>query len=385
VPGAAEPFRLRQDDEQPVSKPEPGSIRSASSPTGRSQTQAFRLKPVDDELPPKAATEEPSESAVSTYSLGSAFVPAVHPANRAPAIDKPGPKSRSAEPVDKGPIADGLLPVLERTESNWFASFLYPLRSAECLGVIAILSGVCWVFVNLVPEYCLTIMGDASSMGAPTMGKFIALISILPVILLTPFALFYWLQYLGRVLVCSAMGDTTPPRTPDRNFDGFFNGLSPWLVWLAMGVSVAMLPLVAYGIYEPNSAGVGNGLVNVALFALGFPYAVMALLMCFLHDNAVAANPLNVAIAAVRLGFSFLLLCAFVLGVIGLVPAACALLLHLRAGHFWIYLTLCLPGWAVIGWCSIVIMWVMGNYYYERRDLLAWHHERPRWGVVWKL
>ena len=87
-------------------------------------------------------------------------------------------------------------------------------------------------------------MGDADSMGVPTIGHFIALISILPVVILFPLAIFYWLQYLGRVLVSSAMGETSPPRTPDRNFDGFFNGISPWLIWLVLGVFVGVLPLL---------------------------------------------------------------------------------------------------------------------------------------------
>ena len=107
----------------------------------------------------------------------------------------------------------------------------------ECVGSLGV---VFWVFGILVPEYCLTLMGDADSMGTPPMGKLIAIISSLPVVFLSPFALVYWLQYLGRVLVSSAMGETRPPRSPDRNFDGFFNGLSPWLIWLILGVSVGV-------------------------------------------------------------------------------------------------------------------------------------------------
>ena len=83
-------------------------------------------------------------------------------------------------------------------------------------------------------------------MGAPALGQLIALISILPFALLFPLLIFYWLQYLGRVLVSSAMGETRPPRSPDRNFDGFISGMSPWLVWLALGVSVGIMPLGLY-------------------------------------------------------------------------------------------------------------------------------------------
>ena len=112
------------------------------------------------------------------------------------------------------PMADGFLPVLDRPETGWFASILYPLRGAETLGVIAITSAILWLFAVLVPEYCLTLISDAESMGAATIGHFIALVSILPVVILFPLALSYWLQYLGRVLVSSAMGETSPPRCP---------------------------------------------------------------------------------------------------------------------------------------------------------------------------
>ena len=136
---------------------------------------------------------------------------------------------------DQASTADGFLPNLDRLETNWFACVPYPLRGADSLGVIAITSVVFWAFTVLVPEYCLTLVGDAESMGAAALGHLIALISILPFVLLFPLLIFYWLQYLGRVLVSSAMGETRPPRSPDRNFDGFFSGMSPWLVWLRWG------------------------------------------------------------------------------------------------------------------------------------------------------
>jgi hypothetical protein len=252
------------------------------------------------------------------------------------------------------------------------------------MGMIVILSVVFWVFVNLVPEYCLAVMGDSDSMGVPTIGKFIALVSILPVGFLLPLGLFYWLQYLARVLVCSAMGDTTPPRTPDRNFEGFFSGLSPWFVWLGLGGFVGLLPMLSYCLHE-NSAGAWTSPPALWLCLLGFPYVVMALLMSFLHDHALAALPLAVLGAILRLGASFFLLCAYILGIGALGLATFQLVLWLRPGHFWIYLGCCLIAWLTVFWCSIVIMRVLGTYYYDRRELLGWHHERPRWGVKWKL
>jgi hypothetical protein len=332
----------------------------------------------------KAKPDGAREPATAGYQIQLAFEPAGRGRKRTPSSKKLGPSARLSATDNTAPMADGLLPVLRCPETNWFASFLYPLRSIECLSVIAILSVVFWVFVILVPEYCLAVMGDADSMGTPTLGKFIALISILPVAFLLPLGLFYWLQYLGRVLVCSAMGDTTPPRTPDRNFDGFFTGLSPWFVWLLLGASVGLLPLVVYRVSQSSEEALSRPLA-LLLFLLGFPYILMALLMSFLHDHALAAKPFNVIGAMFRVGRSFLLLCAFTLSTVGVTQATFSLALLLRPSQFWIYILACLVSWVVLEWCSIVMMRVLGNYYYQRRELLGWHQERPRWGVAWKL
>ena len=130
---------------------------------------------------------------------------------RAQPSDVTPPRTGYVERKTELPMAGGILPPLQKTEASWFASILYPLRSADSLAVIATLTAILWLFTILVPEYCLGLMGDADQMGTPTIGKLIALISILPVAFLLPFAVFYWIQYLGRVVVASAMGETIPP------------------------------------------------------------------------------------------------------------------------------------------------------------------------------
>ncbi len=236
----------------------------------------------------------------------------------------------------------------------------------------------------LIPEYCLTLMGDADSMGAPTMGYLIALISSLPVVILLPLAILYWLQYLGRILVSSAMGETVPPRTPDRNFDGFLNGISPWLLWLAMGVSVGLLPLFLYA-SSRNSAAELNFPVALGLLASGIPYISMALMLAFLHDHPLAATPWNIAVAMFRLKGSYVLLSLFVALTLVVIAGAFAVALFLRPNHYRIYLHLALVSWAVTQWTSIVLMRVLGTYYFHHRATLRWHRESLRWGMAWRL
>jgi hypothetical protein len=308
----------------------------------------------------------------------------VHQPSRSNRVKNPPRRASAVGGKASPPMADGLLPTLELPETSWLASVLYPLRGAESLAVVGCSSAVFWIFLTLVPEYCLAVMADAEMMGTPTMGRFVSLISVLPAAFLLPFAVFYWLQYLGRVLVASAVGETAPPRSPDRNFDGFFNGLSPWLTWLALGGLVGLLPFLGY-YFSLSKMADASFLLAAALVLVGLPYGVMALMMAFLHDDPAAATPWGVAVAMLRLGASYGVLCGFVAAAGALAVATFLIALSVRAGHFWIYLVLCLGCWVVAVWISVVVMRVLGTYYHGRKETLRWHHERPRWGVVWKL
>jgi len=209
-------------------------------------------------------------------------------------------------------------------------------------------------------------------------------ISAMPAVILMFPVLFYTLQYLGRVLVASAQGEEVPPRPPDRNFDGFLNGLSPWVLWLFIGGSVGALPLVSYWLSRGDAES-WNSLVAWGLGLLGLPYAVMALLMTFLHDDAYAAKPRAVCATMARLGGSFLAVCFVVAVAFGVVFAAFKATLALRADAFWVYIVVALVWWMFALWVAIVVMRVLGLYYYRRRKILRWHRKRPRWGVSWGI
>jgi hypothetical protein len=280
-------------------------------------------------------------------------------------------------------MADGPLPPLSRPERSWFLSFLYPLRGAESLGVIGALALISWSFYGLVPEYCIQLMQDAASMGGGLVGKLFMMITGTPVVLLSPFVLSYALQYLGRVLVSSAMGETTPPHSPQRNFDGFFNGLSPWFVWFALGLGVGLLPVCWY-VFLRESESV-NPWIAVLLGLAGVPYILAALMMSFLHDDPLAPKPWNVLLGLFRLGPSFWALSGFIGIAIALALGTIAVAVLIRARLFWLYLPLSLGCWIIVHWTAVVVMRLLGTYYFHHKDDLRWHRAHPRWGVAWRL
>jgi len=351
---------------------------------GRCPNCGSQLKVPEVPRPSKAIVERPRELAEPGYDLGPGNQASVHvPSRSAPVRDRPLPGT-FVERKKTASLADGVLPALEHPETNWFASFAYPLRGAESLGVMTATAVVFWVFVILVPEYCLGVAGEAGSMGTPTLGYLIALISILPVVILSPLVIAYWLQYLGRVLVSSAMGETNPPRSPDRNFDGCFSGISPWFIWLVLGVCVGGLPVLCY-VLSLESPADANVAPTLGLLGIGFPYMLIALLIAFLHDDALAAKPWTCITSMFRLGCSYIILCLFVVAAWVFAAATFLVALLLRDKAFWFYIVLTLGCWIVIQWTAIVVMRVLGTYYFHHRDRLRWHREHPRWGVAWRL
>ncbi len=227
--------------------------------------------------------------------------------------------------------------------------------------MVIILAVVFWIFTILVPEYCLGLWADANMMGVPSMGMLIILISALPVAFLLPFFAIYMLQYLGRVLISSAMGDTVPPRTPDRNFDGLFHGLGPWFIWLVLGVGIGFLPVALYTLFAGQTASTAL-LPGVLLFIIGLFYSQVALSLTFSHERPLAANPLRVIGTFIRQVGSLLPVLLQTSVIVGLGVASFILILPLRSGYFWLYLVMALGCWGLALWAALVTMRILGLY-----------------------
>ena len=357
----------------------PGRVGRCPSCGGRLEVpQALSIP---DEPAPEIALADPEDG----FGLHREIV--LTPARTTESKPK-GKRKRRREVVGpKGgrpPMADGFLPVLQKPETSWLTSFLYPLRGAESMGVLAAIGFIAWIFLTLVPEYCLQTMADTESMGAGLIGMLFVLLAVIPILFLGPPVLFYWLQYLGRILVSSATGDCAPPRTPDRNFDGFLNGLSPWFIWLVLGLGLGSMPALWLAFPDGRFAG-GVPWTTLMLALAALPYILAALMLSFLHDDSMAAMPWGVLLGLVRLGLSFLILAGLVAAALGFAGGCFALALALRRYAFWPYLPVCLVCWVIFLWIQMAIMRLLGMYYFHHRETLRWHRAHPRWGVKWRL
>lgn len=359
--------------------------RPTSAATDRATVRGpLGPRPDEPEAPDEPAT--PAEAADGewtwrgTYELGesppaptSAQVPEESPETVEDDEPRP-PLARRGRGVKRGPEDDEP----GRLEPWWPPRLLYPSRGAEGLGMVAAIGVAAWVMGTLAPEYCLALLADGDLMGVPTMGRLIAVISALPVLMLSPLVLVYDLQYLARVLAASGEGERLPPRPPDRNADGLLAGMGSWLLWVVLGAGVGLLPLAAYRAALGGSWNLG---VAAALGLAGLPYALMALMMTFLHDDALAARPWAVLGAIARLGPSFLGLSLTVAALFALVGVAFAAALALRDRAFWAYIAASLACWLLAAWLPIVAMHALGSYYAPRQGRLKWRRKRPRWGA----
>jgi hypothetical protein len=366
----------------------PGRVGRCPSCGGRLEVPEV---PIIEEEPEPPMVPEGPEPPIGLADPFEGFGPvreiALTPARTAPTVPK-RKKSRSssapATPGSRSPMSDGFLPVQQEPEASWLTSFLYPLRGAESLGMLAAIGVLAWTLTVLVPEYCLQAMADSEAMGASLLGLFFVWIVVLPIFFIGPLILAFWLQYLGRILVSSAMGECAPPRTPDRNFDGFLHGLSPWFVWLVLGLGIGLIPAIWAAFPGGRFAGDAPW-QSLALAAVLLPYILAALMLSFLHDDTMAAMPWGVLLGLIRLGPAFLILSGLVAGALGLVAGCFALALTIRAHAFWPYLPIALVCWILFLWCQMAIVRLLGLYYFRNKDSLRWHRVHPRWGVAWRL
>ncbi|MHC5539778.1 hypothetical protein ACYOEI_16285 [Singulisphaera rosea] len=322
-------------------------------------------------IPDEPIVEFEGDTKTPDYGLGPEHViPVRKPPEREQGSEAPLPLP-STTPTGDHSESSGRKTGRTNQEPQGGPGILYPLRAAEGLGMVAAIGVACWVMGTLVPEYCRSLMADAEALGTPTMGHLVVLITAIPTLVLSPFVLIYWLQYLSRVLVACSEGDSQPPRPPDRNFDGLLTGLSLWVIWIVLGLGVGLLPLAGYLGTTPNHSA-GNPWILVGLAAVALPYTLMALLLTFLHSSPFAAKPWAVIGTIARMAPSFVILCLSVASIFATGTGAFALVYALRPSYFAIYVLASLACWSLAVWISIAAAHRLGAYFYRNRRRLKW-------------
>jgi len=115
------------------------------------------------------------------------------------------------------------------------------------------------------------------------------------------------------------------------------------------------------------------------LIAVGACYALMALLASILHDDALGANPITVIRAIWRVGWSYwrpCLICGVAVMLAGSALVAVFEVTNpaLSALAYWLF-------WVFLLYEAIVVLRVLGLFYFRHARVLGWFRERPRWGV----
>lgn len=187
----------------------------------------------------------------------------------------------------------------------------------------------------------------------------------------------YTLVYLGNVLVSSATGEVLPPRTPHFGEEDVLRVLSRWFWGCVIGIGLGAVPALAYWIYC-GEVDLADRLMFINLMAIGAAYAQMALVAVLIHDDPLAANPVTVVRAIVKVGWDYAGMC-FLSGAF-LVSVGFQLTLIAQIKEWWEYIPAFWFFWANFLYGAMVVLRRLGLFCRRHKDDLGWFPERPTWG-----
>ena len=128
---------------------------------------------------------------------------------------------------------------------------------------------------------------------------------MIPVIFSFSMTFGYALLFLGHVLVSSALGENDHPRWPEWHPADISEGICRWFWAAFFGLALGGVPVAFYWLHC-GDVDWFDWIVFAELVMLGTGYAQMALAASLLHDNLIAANPITVVAAIVRIGWDYL-------------------------------------------------------------------------------
>ncbi len=262
-----------------------------------------------------------------------------------------------------------------RPEPTAAECLLYPLRDGPGIALLVVMPPFVWLLS--VPVFDLIRFTWSGPRG--TFNPFALIVWPLAMPLMLCFFLVsgYILIFFGAVLVSSALGRYEHPRWPPWDRWLILEGVGRWMWATLVGVAVAFFPISFYashcGPIDPIDL-----VVLTALATLGIAYGQMALTASLLHDNLVAANPVTVVLAIYRVGWPYLGLCLTTiaslatLGVLGFFVLFRSPSLVFEAVGLWGF-------WVLYLYLGMVILRMLGLFYYQNAARLAWFERQPHW------
>lgn len=327
----------------------PGAVpgRVGRCPRCGSLLKVPEASPADPPVPPAGSIAVPPTPAPATY---------IKRRSRS----RPGPLPRVK--------SDGLVSPPKIAETRYVDSLTYPLWNASGIGLLAFMPPLLWFCTSPL----FAILPTVASEGDFTL---IGVIFLAPQLLLLLAVGGYILLFLGQVLVTSALGEVHQPRSPGWDMTEITGGLGRWFWAVAVGLTVRGLPALVYWI-SCGDVDLFDRIVLVDLLLPGMAYAQMALLAALIHESPLAANPVTVTRAILKLGWSYLAPCAETAAVVVVLAGMFGGLLRIRSplGQT----VACWAFWLVAFYASMVLLRRLGLYCYRNAVVLDWFPERTR-------
>jgi len=281
-----------------------------------------------------------------------------------PTFDPPSASrtKRAMIPADHGPIKPP-----KALETRFRESLAYPFWSWSSVALLVFLPPILSVVTAPLPAL-FQMFTSGTGFSVP------GLVLLIPASIAGLFIWGYTLVFMSNVLTSSAFGVLLPPRSPNFSEDEPFRVLARWFWALLAGFLIGFVPAVAYWIHC-GEVDWTDRLILLNLVALGSAYSQMALLAALLHDDPLAANPITVVRAIVRVGWDYagisLLGSGFLVAMGGLFS------LFMLARNSPLSIVLIWLFWLIFLYGVMVVLRCQGLFCHRHKVVLAWFRNRP--------
>jgi hypothetical protein len=252
----------------------------------------------------------------------------------------------------------------------------YPLCDGPGVGLLVLFPPCLWLLS--LPVFDVVALIDPFNKGNWALGLLVLPI-FLPLLFSFTMTLGYVLLFLGQLLVASALGEDDHPRWPQWQPPEIAEGLARWL-WAGLsGVVLGGFPLVVYWV---NCGPIDwfDRAVFAELVIVCAGYAQMALAAALLHETLIAANPLTVLQAIVRVGWDYVQPC-LVSGALVMLAAAAFWSLLFSVSSFWMAALALWGFWVFCLYAAMVALRMLGLTYHSHAHKLHWFADCPRWAT----